>query len=59
MPLFEIVGVASTNMTYFVGFAFLSYEQENNFTWAFEMLVGLLSSKLNMPRWLSPTWTIL
>jgi DNA-directed RNA polymerase subunit L len=50
MPLFEIVGVTSTNMTYFVGFAFLFFEQEDNFTWTLEMLVGLLSSKLNMPK---------
>jgi len=50
MPLFEIVGVTSTKMTYSVAFAFLSFEQENNFTWALEMLVGLLTSKLNMPK---------
>ena len=40
IQLFEIVGVTSSNMTYSVGFAFLS----------FEMLVGFLSSKLNMPK---------
>jgi len=43
MPLFEIVGVTSTKLTYFVAFAFLSKEQEKNFTWALEMLVGLLN----------------
>jgi len=37
-------------MTYYVGLAFLSYEQEDNLTWALEMFVGLLSSKLNMPK---------
>jgi len=50
MPLFEIVGVTSTKMTYSVAFAFLSFEQENNFNWALEMLDGLLTSKLNMPN---------
>jgi len=32
MPLFEIVGVTSTKTTYYVGFAFLSFEQEDKFT---------------------------
>jgi len=50
MPLFEIVGVTSTKMTYSVAFAFLSFEQEDSFTWTLEMLVGLLTSKLNMPK---------
>jgi len=52
MSLFEIVGVTvtSTKMTYSVVFVFLSFEQENNFIWALEMLVGLLTSKRNMPK---------
>jgi len=50
MPLFEIVGVTSTKMTYLVAFAFLSFERENNFIWTLEMLVGLLTSKRNMPK---------
>jgi len=50
MPLFEIVGVTSTNMTYAVDFVFLSFDQKDYFTWALEMLVGLLSSELNMPK---------
>jgi hypothetical protein len=50
MPLFEIVGVTSTKMTYSVAFAFLSFEKENNFIWTLEMLVGLLTSKRNMPK---------
>jgi len=37
-------------MTYFVAFVFLSFEKEDNFTWALEMSVGLLTSKLNMPK---------
>jgi len=50
MLLFEIGGVTSRKMTYSVGFSFLSFEQDNNFTWALEMLVGLLTLKLNMPK---------
>ena len=50
MSLFDIDGVTSTNMTYSAGYAFLNFEKEDNFTWAFEMLVGLFFSKLNMPK---------
>jgi len=50
MPLFEIVGWTSTKMTYSVGFAFLHFELEDNFTWALTMVKGLLSSKDNMPE---------
>jgi hypothetical protein len=32
MPLFEIVGVTSTNMEYSVDFSFLSFKKECNFT---------------------------
>ena len=31
MPLFEIVGVTSTKLTYSVAFSFLTFEKENNF----------------------------
>jgi len=31
MPLFEIVGITSTDMIYLVGFAFLTTEKEKNF----------------------------
>jgi len=50
MPLFEVVGCTSTKMTYFVGFAFLHFELEENFTWSLTMVKGLLSSKDNMPK---------
>jgi len=50
MPLFEIVGCTSTKMTYFIDFAFLHFELEDNFTWALTMVKGLLSSKDNMPK---------
>jgi len=50
MPLFEVVGCTSTKMAYSVGFAFLHFEQEDNFTWALNMVKGLLSSKDNIPK---------
>ena len=50
MPLFEIVGCTSTKMKNSVGFPFLHFEQEDNFTWALKMMKGLLSSKYNMPK---------
>jgi hypothetical protein len=50
MSLFEIVGCTSTKMMYSVGFAFLHFELEDNFTLALTMVKGLLSSKDNMPK---------
>jgi len=50
LPFFEIVGVISNKETYYVDFVFLAYEKEGSFTWILEMLVGLWSSKLNMPK---------
>jgi len=41
MPLFEIVGCTSTKMMYSVGFTFLHFEQEDNFTWALKMVKDL------------------
>jgi hypothetical protein len=42
MSLFEIVGVTSTDMTYSVGFAFMTAEKEDNFTCVLQMLLKLL-----------------
>lgn len=41
MLLFEIVGVTSTEKTYFV--AFLMSEKEENFTWFLQMLLNLMN----------------
>ena len=49
MPLFEIVRVTSTDMTYSIGFAFMTLEKEDNFTWALQMLVKLLKPNSDMP----------
>jgi hypothetical protein len=41
MPLFEIVGVTSTEKNFNVGFAFLTNEKEENFIWALETCKSL------------------
>ncbi|XP_027189389.1 uncharacterized protein [Cicer arietinum] len=38
MPLLEIIGVTSTEMTFYVGFAYLQSERVDNFTWALQMV---------------------
>ena len=50
IPLFEIVGVISTYLTYSVGFAFMASEKEDNFTWALRMLLKLLKPNRVMPK---------
>jgi len=50
MPLFEIVGVTSTDMTYFVGFGIFTAEKENNFILVLQMLLKLLNSKSDMRK---------
>ena len=50
MPMFEIVRVTSTNLTYSVGFGFVTHEKEENFVWVLQMMRKLLPSKMNMPR---------
>ena len=41
-PLFEIVGVTSTELTFPVGFAFMNHEYKDNYTWAMERLKNLM-----------------
>jgi hypothetical protein len=50
MPLFEIVGETSCEETYSVGFAFMSNEKEENFTWVLQQCKGLLRSKEVKPK---------
>ncbi|XP_038698755.1 uncharacterized protein LOC119996256 [Tripterygium wilfordii] len=38
MPLLEIVGVTSTNMTYCIAFVYLNSEKEENYMWALRCL---------------------
>lgn len=39
MQFLEIVGVTLTELTYFVGFGFLTSENEDNFTWVLQNLL--------------------
>ena len=50
MPMFEVVGVTSTDLTCSVGFGFVTHEKEENFVWVLKMLRKLLTSKMNMPK---------
>ena len=38
MPLFEIIGVTSTDLTFSVAFVFIQFEKEDNFAWALSCL---------------------
>jgi hypothetical protein len=50
MPLFDIVGVTSTEDSFNVGFAFIANEKEDNFIWALETCKSLLKSKDTFPK---------
>jgi alpha-glucosidase len=50
MPLFEIVGVTSTQVTFNVAYAFLTNEREDNFKWALEACRSLLKNNDGMPK---------
>ncbi|XP_038701857.1 protein FAR1-RELATED SEQUENCE 4-like [Tripterygium wilfordii] len=49
MPLFEIVGVTSTKMTFCVGFVFLQSEKVDNYTWALNCLQSTMDES-TFPR---------
>ena len=42
LPLLEIVGVTSTNLTFSVAFVYLEAERVENYTWAIEKLQSLM-----------------
>ena len=42
LPLLEIVGVTSTNLTFSVAFVYLEAEHVDNYTWAMEKLQSLM-----------------
>ncbi|XP_050896317.1 protein FAR1-RELATED SEQUENCE 6-like [Lathyrus oleraceus] len=48
LPLLEMVGVTSTEKTYYVGFAFLEREKEENVTWALEVCREMLKDQEEM-----------
>ncbi|XP_073222978.1 protein FAR-RED ELONGATED HYPOCOTYL 3-like [Cicer arietinum] len=50
LPLFEIVGVTSTGLTFNVAFAYMDYERQDNFWWALEKLKELFVSNTSFPQ---------
>jgi hypothetical protein len=50
IPLFESVGETSCEETYSVGFAFISSEKEENFTWVLQQCMTLLRNKKVKPK---------
>ncbi|XP_050889882.1 protein FAR-RED ELONGATED HYPOCOTYL 3-like [Lathyrus oleraceus] len=50
LPLLEMIGVTSTEKTYYVDFAFLECEKKDNFTWALEVCQTLLKDQGEMPK---------
>jgi len=50
MSMFETVWVISTDLTYSIGFGFVTHEKEENFVWVLQMMRKFLTSKINMPK---------
>ncbi|XP_073223344.1 protein FAR1-RELATED SEQUENCE 8-like [Cicer arietinum] len=50
LPLFEIVGVTSTWLTFNVAFAYMDSERQDNFWWALEKLKELFFSNTPFPQ---------
>jgi len=48
--MFEIVRVTSIDLTYSVGFGFVTHEKEENFVRVLQMMRKLFMSKMNMPK---------
>ena len=49
MPLLEIVGVTSTELTFSVAFAYMESDEVDNFTWALQKLRELIVKDNEMP----------
>ncbi|KAJ1399951.1 MULE transposase domain [Sesbania bispinosa] len=50
LPLLEIVGVTSTELTFSVAFAYVEFEQIDNFVWALEKLRDLILKNYVIPQ---------
>ena len=50
-----VVGVTCTGMKFYVAFAYLEVEYENNFVWALERFRGIFHIFDGLPKWLSLT----
>ncbi|GKB54663.1 FAR1-related sequence 5-like protein [Tanacetum coccineum] len=46
MPFLEIIGVSSTNLTFYVAFAFLCKEKQDNYEWALNCLKSTLDERV-------------
>ena len=44
IPLLEIVGVTSTDLTFSIAFAYIDIEREDNYTWALERLRSVMDA---------------
>ncbi|KAH6777767.1 hypothetical protein C2S52_006903 [Perilla frutescens var. hirtella] len=55
LPLFEIVGVTSTSMTFSVACAYLEVEKEDNYIWALIVLKGLMDQS-TLPSVIMTDW---
>ncbi|XP_057443916.1 uncharacterized protein LOC130736078 [Lotus japonicus] len=50
IPLLEMVGVTSTNLTYSIAFAYMANERTNEVLWALNRLKGLIVKEENLPK---------
>lgn len=50
IPLFDIVKVTSTKLTYSIGFTFLAYGKEDNITYDLQMCLDLLKYEDNIRK---------
>jgi len=50
MPLFEVVGVTSTGLTFSAAFMLLALERHHNYVWALEKLKGLFFRVDSYPK---------
>ncbi|XP_057441277.1 protein FAR1-RELATED SEQUENCE 5-like [Lotus japonicus] len=50
IPLLEMVGVTSTNLTYSIAFAYMQNEQKDEVVWAVNRLKDLIINEDNLPK---------
>ncbi|XP_057432505.1 uncharacterized protein LOC130725276 [Lotus japonicus] len=50
IPLLEMVGVTSTNLTYSIAFAYMANERTDEVLWALNRLKGLIVKEENLPK---------
>ena len=50
LPLLEMVGVTSTDITYSIAFAYMEFERSDNYVWALSCLKHLIVSENGQPK---------